>query len=187
MHVGSLAPSTSHPPFLFAGEALHPPLLCALTFAPHLFFAGLALHPPSALRPQLCTPPLFCGLSFAGIKGFPKLKSLNAYFLVKIGADTAENEQHFAEILPIDASTAATGSAQSSNLLSCTGTSTGGSRERRLAKFRQNVARFRLYRLRFLQVNMRSTAFFKIYQILKLKFLKFDKILQILRHLQNFC
>jgi len=83
---------------LFAGEALHPPLLCALTFAPHLFFAGLALHPPSALRPQLCTPPLFCGLSFAGIKGFPKLKSLNAYSLAKIGADTAENEQDFAEI-----------------------------------------------------------------------------------------
>ena len=103
MHVGSLAPSTSHPPFLFAGEALHPPLLCALTFAPHLFFAGLALHPPSALRPQLCTPPLFCGLSFAGIKGFPKLKSLNAYLRAKIGADTAENEQHFAEILPTDA------------------------------------------------------------------------------------
>ena len=51
-------------------------------------------------------------------------------------------------------------------------------RERRLAKFRQNVARFRLYRLRFLQVNMRSTASFKIYQILKLNFLKFDKILQ---------
>ena len=25
----------------------------------------------------------------------------NAYFLEKIGADTAENEQHFAEILPI--------------------------------------------------------------------------------------
>ena len=24
----------------------------------------------------------------------------NAYLLVKIGADTAENEQHFAEILP---------------------------------------------------------------------------------------
>ena len=40
----------------------------------------------------------------------------------------------------------------------------------------QNVARFRLYRLRFLQENMRSTAFFKIYQILELKFLKFDKI-----------
>ena len=83
MHVGSLAPSTSHPPFLFAGEALHPPLLSALTFAPHLFFAGLALHPPSALRPQLCTPPLFCGLSSAGIKGFPKLKSLNAYFFLQ--------------------------------------------------------------------------------------------------------
>ena len=25
----------------------------------------------------------------------------NAYFLAKIGADTTENEQHFAEILPI--------------------------------------------------------------------------------------
>ena len=25
----------------------------------------------------------------------------NAYFLAKIGADIAENEQHFAEILPI--------------------------------------------------------------------------------------
>ena len=26
----------------------------------------------------------------------------NAYLLAKIGADTAENEQHFAEILPTD-------------------------------------------------------------------------------------
>ena len=51
---------------------------------------------------------------------------------------------------------------------------------------RENVARFRLYRLRFLQENMRFAAFFKIYQILKLKFLKFDNILQILRHLQFF-
>ena len=50
----------------------------------------------------------------------------------------------------------------------------------------QNVARFRLYRLQFLQENMRFAAFFKIYQILKLKFLKFDNILQILRHLQFF-
>ena len=58
----------------------------------------------------------------------------------------------------------------------------GDVRERRLAKFRQNVARFRLYRLRFLQENMRFAAFFKIYQILKLNFLKFDRILQILRH-----
>ena len=55
-----------------------------------------------------------------------------------------------------------------------------------VANFWQNVARFRLYRLRFLQVNMRSTAYFKIYQILRLKFLKFDKILQILRQLQFF-
>ena len=27
----------------------------------------------------------------------------NAYLLAKLGADTAENEQHFAEILPTDA------------------------------------------------------------------------------------
>ena len=27
----------------------------------------------------------------------------NAYFLAKIGVDTAENEQHFADILPTDA------------------------------------------------------------------------------------
>ena len=56
-----------------------------------------------------------------------------------------------------------------------------------LAKFRQNVARFRLYRHRSLQLNTRFAAFFKIYQIIKLNFLKFGKILQILRHLQNFC
>ena len=61
-------------------------------------------------------------------------------------------------------------------------TAGGDVRERRLAKFRQNVARFRLYRLRFLQENMRFAAFFKIYQILKLKFLKFDNILQICKH-----
>ena len=54
-------------------------------------------------------------------------------------------------------------------------------------KISANVVRFRLYRHRFLQENMRFAAFFKIYQILKLKFLKFDKILQILRHLQFFC
>ena len=33
------------------------------------------------------------------------------------------------------------------------------------AKFRQNVARFRLYRRRSLQLNTRFAAFFKIYQI----------------------
>ena len=53
----------------------------------------------------------------------------------------------------------------------------GDVRERRLAKFRQSVARFRLYRLRFLQENMRFAAFLKIYKISKLKFLKFSKIL----------
>ena len=37
-------------------------------------------------------------------------------------------------------------------------------RERRLAKFRQNVARFRLYRLRFLQENNSKYAFCSIFQ-----------------------
>ena len=35
-----------------------------------------------------------------------------------------------------------------------------------LAKFRQNFARFRLYRRRSLQENTRPSAFFKIYQII---------------------
>ena len=56
-----------------------------------------------------------------------------------------------------------------------------------LANFRQNVARFRLYRHRSLQANTRFAAFLKIYKIIKLKFLKFGKILQILQHFQNFC
>ena len=33
----------------------------------------------------------------------------NAYFLAKIGADTAENEQHFAENLPTDGADADAG------------------------------------------------------------------------------
>ena len=58
-----------------------------------------------------------------------------------------------------------------------------------LTKFQQIVARFRLYRHRFFQLNMRFAAFFEIYQIFKLIFLKFGKIWQILRHndLQKFC
>ena len=53
----------------------------------------------------------------------------------------------------------------------------GDVRERRLAKFRQHVARFRLYRHGFLQVNTRFAAFLKIYQIITLNFFE---ILQIL-------
>ena len=41
-----------------------------------------------------------------------------------------------------------------------------------LSKFRQNFARFRLYRHRFLQEHLRFAAFFKIYQIITLKFSK---------------
>ena len=116
----------------------------------------------------------------------------NAYFLAKIGADTAENEQHFAEILPKTGNyptgqhqSTSTGSGQAARQAAQPAGQPWGSCQL-LANFRQNVARFRLYRHRFLQENMRFAAFFKIYQILKLKFLKFDKILQILRHLQFF-
>ena len=52
---------------------------------------------------------------------------------------------------------------------------------------RENVARFRLYRHRSLQVNMRFAAFFEIYQIMQLKILKNGKIVQILQHSQNCC
>ena len=43
---------------------------------------------------------------------------------------------------------------------------TGRRHDGRSAKFRQNVARFWLYRHRFLQENTRFAAFFKIYQII---------------------
>jgi len=42
----------------------------------------------------------------------------------------------------------------------------GDQKKQFLAKFRQNFARFRLYQNEILQVNMRLTAFFKIYQII---------------------
>ena len=106
----------------------------------------------------------------------------NAYLLAKIGADTAENERKFAQNLELPYEQARRPWPRAAPQLRG-----GDVRERRLAKFRQNVAGFRLYRLRFLQENMRFAAFFKIYQILKLNSKKFDKILQILRHLQFFC
>ena len=126
----------------------------------------------------------------------------NAYFLAKIDADTAEKEQHFAEILPKIGNRGSGGGSPGG------GRPGGGPRGARatsfepsglrvgtfctvctVCKFLQNFAKFwrarsRLYQNEILQENMRLTAFFKIYQILKLKFLKFDKILQILRHLQ---
>ena len=41
----------------------------------------------------------------------------NAYLLAKIGADTAENEQHFAEILPTDALCCSFSERATSNVL----------------------------------------------------------------------
>ena len=138
----------------------------------------------------------------------------NAYFLAKFRFDTAENEpaknlqnfqkmhfrkmhfrkmhfrkMHFRKMhFRILQSVSIRGqlTSQCSWLGSSDGRGRGPSKWAALAKFRQNVARFRLYRLRFLQENMRFAAFFKIYQIIKLNFLKFDKFLQILRHSLQF-
>ena len=52
----------------------------------------------------------------------------------------------------------------------------------RSAKVRQNVARFRLYRHRSLQVNTRFAAFFKIYQTI---YLKFCNLVNVFRFLQK--
>ena len=134
----------------------------------------------------------------------------NAYFLAKFRFDTAENEPaknlkifekiknfpkkvcHIPSPRPQVRRHATLRSSSRASSTSPAPTTrprarSGRRHDGRSAKFRQNVARFRLYRHRFLQENMRFAAFFKIYQILKLKFLKFDKILQILRHLQFFC
>ena len=62
-----------------------------------------------------------------------------------------------------------------------------GRHDGRSAKFRQNVARFRLYRRRSLQVSTRFTAFFKIYHIIQLKILKFINFCKILQDLQKVC
>ena len=45
----------------------------------------------------------------------------NAYFVAKIGADTAENEQHSAEILPTDALSTLRGLEVGLGVLICSG------------------------------------------------------------------
>ena len=95
----------------------------------------------------------------------------NAYFLAKIGADTAENEQHFAEILPTDG---AAGAAERA-----VGRDPGARRRPRPPRrLREQVSNFvagvrqtvegsfeRLYRSQNLQVNMRLKALAEIYAI----------------------
>ena len=133
----------------------------------------------------------------------------NAYFLAKFRFDTAENEPaKIFQNLPIfqmcpaqdyiKSSAVETGASVSAPEAPATSIVTADGSQRtvaassvRIASFwpdlRQNVARFRLYRHRFLQVNMRFAAFFKIYQILKLKFLKYDKIkIENFENWQNF-
>ena len=116
----------------------------------------------------------------------------NAYFLAKIGADTAENEQHFAEILPIGRRVADWGVPEPVGLHRQANGEAGeqrvvplrepAARLRRRMKnaffenaffenaFFENFANFwrarsRLYQNEILQENMRSTAFFKLYKI----------------------
>ena len=114
----------------------------------------------------------------------------NAYFLAKIGADTAENEQPFAEILPIGRRVAHRGHprydardpGRDGDVEACFADPARayargcpGCSEVRLAKLTKlaklaNFANFwrarsRLYQNENLQENMRSTAFFKLYKI----------------------
>ena len=108
----------------------------------------------------------------------------NAYFLAKIGADTAENEQHFAEILtktgrvrrapsladPYEGARRgqAEREAQAREQHQGDNARTRGSAKlAKLYKFFANVwrARSRLYQNEILQENMRLTAFFKLYKI----------------------
>ena len=89
----------------------------------------------------------------------------NAYLLAKIGADTAENEQHFAEIWCKKLATTRRRMHAMDSLAATLGPRRRWAR-RVVANFWQNFARFRLYRHRSLQENTRFAAFFKIYQII---------------------
>ena len=93
----------------------------------------------------------------------------NAYSLAKIGADTAENERHFAEICQKLATTLRVHYPRRRGALPRPRRGRPGDDavERRVVvSFRQILGRFRLYRRRSLQVDMRFAAFFKIYQII---------------------
>ena len=162
----------------------------------------------------------------------------NAYFLAKIGEDTAENEQHVTEILPKTgnypteprctacccshilgelvrrrysvnfeaAREAGWQRAASSGWRPAPGPLPGPPPEAqfkisKILNFLQNFANFwrarsRLYRNEILQVNMRLTAFFKLYKLcirlhrLNLKILaknRFEKSAIVVKIQQFFC
>ena len=108
----------------------------------------------------------------------------NAYFLAKFRFDTAENEpaknlqnlQNFANLefsIRVDVALGDRRVAVEDGPEDVVRQGeqrgrrgTGRRHDGRSAKFRQNVARFRLYRHRSLQVNKRFAAFFNIYQII---------------------
>ena len=105
----------------------------------------------------------------------------NAYFLAKFRFDTAENEPaknlqnftnfpDFANPNPQPLHVGGEGRRGGGRAARRGGEGRfSGARDplhrRGALQFRQNVARFRLYRHRFLQENTRFAAFFKIYQI----------------------
>jgi len=105
----------------------------------------------------------------------------NAYLLAKIGADTAENEQHFAEIWPKTGNYPHDPAGRSSSFGSTEGRRTSSGEPSALERLvqpnaavtsapQQTFANFwrarsRLYQNEILQENMRLTAFFKLYKI----------------------
>ena len=112
---------------------------------------------------------------------------LKNVFTCKIGADAAENELHLADIIinncklwhtvgilsprrktmdHHEAFDAARAAARSGTECAEPRGSTSPAAHEILSTCRQHVARFRLYRHRSLQENTRSSAFFKIYQII---------------------
>ena len=104
----------------------------------------------------------------------------NAYFLAKFRIDTAENEpaKNLHNLLYIKKKLQTSRSAPPASAPPTSAPPEDGDPEespamssssagdRDAANFRQYFVRFRLYRRRSMQVNMRFTAFFKIYQII---------------------
>ena len=115
----------------------------------------------------------------------------NAYLLAKIGADTAENEQQFAENLPkicnyptgplhrsaAESWSAAAETPEVALRAACSAAlrplawwglglaKVANLKKYNILQFFGRQARSRLYQNEFLQENMRLTAFFKLYKI----------------------
>ena len=90
----------------------------------------------------------------------------NAYFLARIGADTAENEQHFAGTGIVESGGGEARERHAPRHLPAESKTNAFSKNAFFENF-ANLwrARSRLYQNEILQENMRSTAFFKLYKI----------------------